>query len=51
MKQEELFFATGIIPVINIDTAEKAVPLAEALLEAGISIAESLSGQKRQKKG
>ena len=40
MKQEEIFYNTGIIPVIKIDKAEKAVPLAEALLKAGIPIAE-----------
>ena len=40
MKQEELFFSTGIIPVIKIDKAEKVLPLAEALLKAGIPIAE-----------
>ncbi len=40
MKQEEIFFNTGIIPVIKIDKAEKALPLAEALLKAGIAIAE-----------
>ncbi|MCL2480690.1 MAG: bifunctional 4-hydroxy-2-oxoglutarate aldolase/2-dehydro-3-deoxy-phosphogluconate aldolase [Spirochaetaceae bacterium] len=40
MKQEEIFYNTGIIPVIKIDKAEKALPLAEALLKAGIPIAE-----------
>ena len=40
MNQEEIFYNTGIIPVIKIDKAEKAVPLAEALLKAGIPIAE-----------
>ena len=51
MKQEELFFATGIIPVIKIDTAEKAVPLAEALLEAGIPIAEITFRTEAAEKG
>ena len=40
MNHEEIFYNTGIIPVIKIDKAEKAVPLAEALLKAGIPIAE-----------
>ena len=40
MKNEEIFYNTGIIPVIKIDKAEKALPLAEALLKAGIPIAE-----------
>lgn len=40
MKQEELFYDAGIIPVIKIDKAEKVVPLAEALLKADLPIAE-----------
>ncbi|MCL2294175.1 MAG: bifunctional 4-hydroxy-2-oxoglutarate aldolase/2-dehydro-3-deoxy-phosphogluconate aldolase [Spirochaetes bacterium] len=40
MNHEAIFYNTGIIPVIKIDKAEKAVPLAEALLKAGIPIAE-----------
>lgn len=40
MELSDLFFKTGIIPVIKIDKAEKILPLAEALLKAGIPIAE-----------
>ena len=40
MELSELFFKTGIIPVIKIDKAEKILPVAEALLKAGIPIAE-----------
>lgn len=32
--------ACGIIPVVKIDTAEKAVPLAKALMDGGINVAE-----------
>lgn len=40
MELSEVFYNTGIIPVIKIDKAEKALPIAEALLKAGIPIAE-----------
>jgi 2-dehydro-3-deoxyphosphogluconate aldolase/(4S)-4-hydroxy-2-oxoglutarate aldolase len=34
------FYKTGVIPVLEIDTAERAKPLAEALLAGGLPIAE-----------
>lgn len=34
------FYNTGIVPVVVIDNAKDAVPLANALLEGGINIAE-----------
>ena len=40
MELSEVFYNTGIIPVLKIDKAEKALPIAEALLKAGIPIAE-----------
>ncbi len=40
MNQEEIFYSAGIIPVIKIDRPERVLPLAEALLKAGIPIAE-----------
>lgn len=36
----ENFYKIGIIPVLEIDSAERAVPLAEALLGGGLPIAE-----------
>lgn len=35
---QKRFFSIGIIPVIAIDDAEKAVPLARALVKGGICI-------------
>jgi 2-dehydro-3-deoxyphosphogluconate aldolase/(4S)-4-hydroxy-2-oxoglutarate aldolase len=34
------FYRTGIIPVLEIDSAERARPLAEALLAGGLPVAE-----------
>ncbi len=34
------FYNIGIIPVLEIDSAERAKPLVEALLVAGLPIAE-----------
>lgn len=34
------FYKIGIIPVLEIDSAERAVPLAEALLAGGLPVAE-----------
>ncbi len=34
------FYKTGIIPVLEIDSAERATPLAEALLAGGLPVAE-----------
>lgn len=36
----EILYRTGVIPVIQLDTVEQAVPLAQALLEGGIQAAE-----------
>ena len=36
----EQIFKIGIIPVIAIDDAEKAVPLAKALVKGGLPAAE-----------
>ena len=37
---QQRFFSIGIIPVIAIDDAEKAVPLAKALVKGGLPAAE-----------
>lgn len=37
---ENILYKTGIVPVIKIDNAEQAVPLAKALLAGGIHSAE-----------
>ena len=37
---QKRFFSIGIIPVIAIDDAEKAVPLARALVKGGLPAAE-----------
>ena len=37
---QKRFFSIGIIPVIAIDDAEKAVPLAKALVKGGLPAAE-----------
>ena len=34
------FYKTGVIPVLEIDSVERAKPLAEALLEGGLPVAE-----------
>jgi 2-dehydro-3-deoxyphosphogluconate aldolase/(4S)-4-hydroxy-2-oxoglutarate aldolase len=34
------FYKTGVIPVLEIDTAERAKPLAEALVAGGLPLAE-----------
>jgi 2-dehydro-3-deoxyphosphogluconate aldolase/(4S)-4-hydroxy-2-oxoglutarate aldolase len=36
----EQFYQTGVIPVVEIDNADHAVPLAEALARGGLPIAE-----------
>ena len=51
MKLDELFYNTGVIPVIKIEKPETAVPLAEALLEAGIPIAEITFRTEAAEKG
>ena len=37
---QKTVFSIGVIPVIAIDDAEKAVPLARALLAGGLPAAE-----------
>jgi 2-dehydro-3-deoxyphosphogluconate aldolase/(4S)-4-hydroxy-2-oxoglutarate aldolase len=34
------FYTIGVIPVLEIDSVERAVPLAEALVEGGLPVAE-----------
>ena len=34
----QLFYSLGVIPVIEIDLADLAVPLAELLCEAGLPV-------------
>ncbi len=36
----QLFYSLGVIPVIEIDSADLAVPLAESLCEAGLPVLE-----------
>jgi 2-dehydro-3-deoxyphosphogluconate aldolase/(4S)-4-hydroxy-2-oxoglutarate aldolase len=36
----EQFYNIGVIPVLEIDSVERAVPLAEALLDGGLPVAE-----------
>ena len=43
MNKDELFsffHNIGLVPVVKIDDAEKAVPLAKAMIEGGIPCAE-----------
>ncbi len=40
MRMEEILFQVGVVPVIKMDTAEHAVPLAQALARGGLPAAE-----------
>lgn len=46
LKKVEQF---GVVPVIKIEDANDAVPLAKALCEGGLPCAEVTSGQKLRK--
>ena len=37
---EEKFYETGVVPVVVLEDAEDAVPLAQALVEGGLLSAE-----------
>lgn len=39
-KLEEKFYETGVVPVVVLEDAEDAVPLAQALVEGGLLSAE-----------
>ena len=47
---EEKFYETGVVPVVVLEDAEDAVPLAQALVEGGLLSAEVTSRCKVYRK-
>ena len=45
----ERFHEVGVVPVVVLEDAKDAVPLAQALVEGGLPCAELLSVQRQQK--